>query len=481
MINAEKIRLDRHMKIKTIFLACIIMSAYLIPVFSATPVELMNEGRMNLYRGNIREGIRILEEASRMDGQNLYIKYNLAKGYSWDNEWEKAKKLYNEIISASGPDEQIHWDARFGIAQITSWEKKYDEALKLYGEILSSRKKISKNFALDIKLAIGDIYSWQTDYDGAIEHFTKLLSEYPDNILILNRISKIYMWGSEYTKSMEYTEKVLTLDSKNTEASERKRTLDKIKPFTVVAGYDFTWYDVTNSDGENIKVHNTIQGIDWQYSNPLKLFAFISEVSQNSNDIEEGGRYHDVDFRLGGTCRINPVTYLSSAIDYSCSAKIYPRFSGEISLSRKITPNIDITGFYKYTYDKLHDAQTVDAKHYHLFSPGMVFYYNPAIYNRVQFYVETDTRDLNYSVLMNQYFSINPENIIQFYLFLSQGRSYLVYSDSTVFRETTTYSASLVYTHYFNSSFGIEFTPGLTTSVGNYSNYHGGINLVFKW
>ncbi len=449
--------------------------------FAASPLELMNEGRMKLYRGDIAEGISVLEEARRLDSGNLYIKYNLAKGYSWDNRWDRALKLYSEIVAASGPAEQVYWDARFGIAQITSWEKKYDEALQMYYEILRLYKNAPKGFKLDINLAIGDILSWKTDYDESVRHFKALLKEDPDNPVILNRISKIYLWGGEYSISREFTERALKLDPDDSASLERKRVLDQIKPFTVMAGYDYTWYDVSNSGGNNVQVQRAVQGLTWQYSTPLRFFAFADEVFQNTNDVEQDGSYYDVSCALGAAYRINPLTYLSGRTDFSAKAEIYPRFSGEMTLTRKVTSNIDLMGTYKYTYDRLHDAQELDDKHYHLLSPGIVFYYSRFIYNRIQFYVETDTRDLFYSVMLNQYLALNPENIIQFYLFLSQGRSYLVYSDSTVFRETTTYSASIAYTHFFNSSVGIEFTPGITASVGNYSNYHAGINFILKW
>lgn len=451
------------------------------PVFSATAVELMNEGRMNLYRREIREGVRILEEANRMDSNNVFIKLILARGYSWNNEWERARAMYGEVVALSGPENQIYWEARFGIAQVTSWEKKYDEAMRLYQEILDSYRGLSKHFKMDINLAIGDIISWKQDYERAVRHFSQMLAEEPDNTAILNRIAKIYLWWAEYTSSREYNQKILKLDPNNPEAAERKRVLDQIKPYTVVAGYDYTWYDVELSNGDNVAVHNFIQGFDWQYSNPLKLYINLNEVRQNSNEAEKPGTYHDMNIRCGGVCRINPVTYISTAIDYSAKAEIFPWFSGEISLSRKLNQNIDLYGLYKFTYDKVNDAQTISRKQYHLFSPGIVFYYSPMIYNKIQFYVEAGSKDTNYSVLLQQYFAVNPENIIQFYVFLNQGKSQLTYSDTTIRQDTTTYSASIVYTRFFSSIFGVEFATGLTTSVDSYTSYHGGINFIVKW
>jgi len=455
------------------------------PAFTATAVDLMNEGKMNLYKGNIEEGVKILEEAGRMDNQNPYIKLFLAKGYSWDNQWDKAKSLYGEIISTTLPEDPVYWEARFGIAQITSWEKKYDEAINLYQEILTSYKKIEKGLKLDIGLAIGDIYSWKMENDKAHEQFNKLLTEYPDNPVILNRIAKIYLWQGEYQQSREYTAKVLSIDSNDAESAERKRVLDQIKPFKATIGYDYIYYDSKNTKGENVQVHNLLQGFDWQYSNPLALFLYVNEVRQNSietEDPDEASKWtNDVNFRGGSTYRINSLTYISGAADYALNAKIFPDFSGELSLSRKLTQNIDIEGLYKYTYDSIDSAQTVDNKQYHLLSPGIVFYYNPQIYNKLQFFVESDSKDLFYSVLLQQYFAVNPENIFQFYLFLSQGRTYLTFSDTTILQDTTTYSASFLYTRFFTSSFGLEFSTGLTTSVGNYTNYQAGINGIIKW
>lgn len=455
------------------------------PAFSATAIELMNEGKMLLYKGDIHEGVRVLEEANRMDSQNPYIKLTLAKGYSWSNKWDKAKSLYNEIISASQPEDQIYWEAKFGIAQITSWEKKYDEAIILYQEILTSYKKIPKQFKLDIGLAIGDIYSWKMENDKAHEQFSRLLAENPGDTVILNRIAKIYLWQGDYQQSMEYTDKVLALNSADAESAERKRVLDQIKPFTLTIGYDYTYYDSKNTKGENIKVHNVHQGLSWQYSNPLAFFVYVDEVRQNSietKDPEKSSEWnYDINFRGGSTYRINNLTYISAAAEYAYNAKIYPDYSGELTLSRKITQNIDINGLYKYTYDSIDSAQTIDSKQYHLLSPGIVFYYNTEIYNKLQFFSESDGKDFFYSVLIQQYIAVNPENIFQFYLFLSQGKTYLTFADNTIAQDTTTYSASVLYTHFFTSSFGLEFSTGLMRSVGNYANYQVGINGIIKW
>ncbi len=470
--------------IKSIIIAALIL-VFVNQAFSSTAVELMNEGRMTLYKGDIPGGIRLLEEANRMDNNNPYIKIILAKGYSWNNEWDRAKSLYSEIVLSSKPDEQIYWEAKFGIAQITSWEKKYNESLGLYEEILTSYKKIPKHFKLDIGLAMGDIHSWNMENDKAFAQFNKLLDENPGNTVILNRIAKLYLWQGEYAKSREYTSQVLSIDSKDADSAERMRVLDQIKPFTLIMGYNFTYYDSKNDKGEKVKVHNVVQGLDWQYSVPLKVFAYVNEVRQNSIESSDPAKTsewnYDADFRGGGTYRINPLTYISVAGDYAYNAKIFPDLSTEISLSRKLNQNVDIEGLYKFTYDKIDSAQTVKSKQYHLVSPGIVIYYNPSIYNKLLFFVESDTKDLFYSVLIQQYLAFNPENIFQFYLFLSQGRSYLVFSDSTILQKTTTYSVSLLYTHFFTPSWGVEISTGLLTSVNKYSNYHSGISVIYKW
>lgn len=455
------------------------------PVFPATAVELMNEGRMNLYKGNIDEGIKLLEDANSIDKESPYIKLLLAKGYSWNNEWDKSKTLYKEVINSTALTDQSHWEGKFGFAQVTSWEKKYDEALVLYQEILGSYKKISASFRLDVNLAIGDIYSWKMENNKAIEHFNQLLVLYPNNIQILNRIAKIYLWKGDYQISREYTAKVLSVDSKDYESAQRKRVLDQIKTFSATLGYDYTYYDSENNKGEKINVHNAMLGLNWQYSVPFKIFTYLTNVTQNSIesvDWEKAADWnYDVNIRGGGIYRINPLTFISVAADYTYDAKIFPDFSSEISLSRKLTPNIDLVGLYKFTYDKLDTIQTVKSKKYNLVSPGLIFYYNPEIYNRLQFYVESDFKDLFYSVLMHQHLALNPENIFQFYVFLSQGRSYLTFSDTSVLQKVTTYSVSFTYTHYFTSSWGIEFATGLTTRVNSYNNYHAGISGIYKW
>lgn len=453
--------------------------------FPSTAVEVMNEGKMNLYKGNIDEGVRLLEEAGEMDKKSVYIKLLLAKGYSWNNDWDKALALYREVAGTAKPEDQVYWEAKFGIAQITSWQKKYDEALVLYREILGSYKKIPKSFNIDVNLAIGDVYSWKMENDQALEQFNQILAVYPDNIIILNRIAKIYLWKGEYQKSGDYTDRILSIDSKDHDSKERRRVLDQIKTFTATLGYDFTYYTIDNSKGDRIKVHNSILGLSWQYSVPFKIFTYLTNVTQNSIETDDpqnaSSWNYDMNIRGGGIYRVNSLTFVSVAADYTYDAKIFPDFSSEISLSRKLTPHIDIEGLYKYTYDKLDTNQTVKSKQYNLISPGLIFYYSPEIYNKLQFYVESDFKDVFYSVLIHQHLGIDPENIFQFYVFLSQGRTYLTFSDTSVLQKVTTYSVSFTYTHYFTPDWGIECATGLTTRVNSYNNYHGGLSVIYKW
>lgn len=468
---------------RTIFIITAVCFAA-VSAYPKTAAELLNEGQMNLYKGHIKEGLHLLEQSRAMD-DTLEVKLLLAKGYSWNNEWEKAKAIYLDIENTSSPDNQIYWDARFGFAQVTSWEKKYDDALVQYQYILDTNKKITAASSIDIKLAISDIHSWKLDYDKAIDYLQKLAAEYPGNTEVLNRIAKIYLWKNEIPKSKEYNDKVLSLDAKDFEAMERKETLDQIKPFAVSLGYEYAWYDSKNFKGDNITSHSSMIGLNWQYSVPLKIFTYITGIVQNSiesADQKNSAKWHnDTNLRIGGIYRINDKTFTSAAFDYTYDAEIFPDFSGEFSLSRKLTQHIDVIGLYKFTYDKLDTNQTIKSKKYNLFSPGFIFYYNPDIYNKIQFYAETDSKDFSYSVLVNQHVAINPENIFQLYLFLSQGRSYLVFSDTSVRQKVTTYSGALSYNHFFTSSFGMEFTAGLTTRVNSYTCYRGGINGIFKW
>ena len=453
--------------------------------FSRTAIELMNEGRMNLYKGEISQGIGLLEEAHRMDANSPHIILLLARGYSWNNEWNKAKALYNEIIAASAPSDLVHWEARFGIAQVTSWERKYDEGITLYQQIIDSPENTSKNLKFDSSVAIGDIYSWKMESDKAIGQYNRLLDSNPDNILLLNRIARTYLWNGEYQKSRAYSSKALSVDGNDRESAERLRILNQIKPFTATAGYDFTMYDTENTRGEKIKAHNAVLGLTWQHSVPFRVFGYVTHITQNSIESADpektSGWNYDVNLRGGFIYRINSLTYVSVAADYTHDAKIFPDYSSEISISRKLTPHIDFFGLYKYTYDKIDSTQTVESKQYNLLSPGIVYYFTPASYNRLQFYVESDRKDLFYSMLIHQCVSLNPENIINFYAFLSQGRSYLTFSDTTVLQKVTTYSITLAYAHYFTSSWGIELSSGFTTRVDSYNNYHAGIRGICKW
>jgi tetratricopeptide (TPR) repeat protein len=305
--------------------------------------------------------------------------------------------------------------------------KKYDDALSQYQYILDANKKISAPAALDVKLAISDIYAWKLEYDRAIDYVVKLTETYPGNVDVINCIAKIYLWKKEISKSKEYTQRALSIDANDSEAVERMKELDQIKPFAVSLGYEYAWYDSKNYKGDHVVSHSSMAGLNWQYSVPLRVFSYVTGIVQNSiesRDQENSAKWHnDTNLRAGGIYRINDATFTSAAVDYTYDAEIFPDFSAEFSLRRKLTQHIDVIGLYKFTYDKLDSAQTISSKKYNLFSPGFIFYYNPEIYNKIQFYAETDGKDFSYSVFVNQHVAVDPENIFQLYLFLSQGRA----------------------------------------------------------
>jgi hypothetical protein len=52
---------------RSILLSAVLFAAH--PAYPKTAAELMNEGQMNLYKGKIKEGLRLLEQSRYAPGE----------------------------------------------------------------------------------------------------------------------------------------------------------------------------------------------------------------------------------------------------------------------------------------------------------------------------------------------------------------------------------------------------------------------------
>ncbi|GEM_PF-4342025 len=481
--------MEVHVRISALVTATLALCIITAPAASAPrdrAAEALYLGKKALYEGKLKEGILKLEEANSIDAGNPVIVFFLAKGYSWNGELDRAEEYYRKAMSMSNTNDDIYWQASFGIAQTTAWRKQYALALERYQEILSKHQKTPPDLKEDVLLAMGDVHAWQKEYPAAISLYEKALADRPASVEVLNRLGQVYLWDKNYKASRAYTEKALAIESNNIEARRRLDDLDLIKNYTLTLGYAYTSFDANNPEGNKIQRHTANAYFDWQAGDDLRMHVETTVLTQNYVDSADPGTASswnsDVRTGIGVTNRFTRNTTAGMLFTYTYSPDILPDFSGEASITQKISPIFDITGLYRLTYDKKAPERMAGAKKAsHLVSPGIILYFTEMFYSRLQGYMDTDGKNTFYSFMLQQTYAFSARDKTDFYISYGKGKNYLVYSDATIPLDVVTFSITLAHTHFFNPSFGLRPSFMYHNRVNYYEDYSFGLEGVYQF
>lgn len=170
--------------------------------------SLLLEAKYLIWTNQTDTALKILKDGSLEDD----LKANLMIGqiYSWDGNYEEAKKYLNEVIDKS-KDEELSYNAKKAIAYVFMWEKKEDIAKKMF---LGLQKQ--KPGDDEVKEALMEL---NHDYAGLIKIYRERAksSGSPD---IIKRLGQLYVSNKEPKMAIKYYQDYVAQNPSDLEATK---------------------------------------------------------------------------------------------------------------------------------------------------------------------------------------------------------------------------------------------------------------------
>lgn len=163
------------------------------------------------WTGGHAPAIGYFERYLSIDPADLKIKKSLAETYSWEKEYDKAERIYKEVIKATGDDE-----AKVSLAEIFVWTKRWDDACALLAEVLKNRPA-----DIDAKMLLAESLQYSGKTDEAIRLYREILED--ESILadikkaerIRALLGESYMIGKDYVRAIASYEETLRVKSRD--------------------------------------------------------------------------------------------------------------------------------------------------------------------------------------------------------------------------------------------------------------------------
>ena len=185
-----------------------------------------NSSKANYWAGyifkiqnKIKEAIPHIEKSTEFSPENRKLKLFLAKLYTSNNELDKAKEIYDELLTSPvDVAEKLNLELLDGLAQGQQYlnAQSYDEALFHF-------KKLKKQFPRNIKVLEGlaTIYSEQSKTDLLKLAYLDMINSDPTYVSAYGRLSGIYLkendeknWRESLRNVIRYSESGVVLKKK---------------------------------------------------------------------------------------------------------------------------------------------------------------------------------------------------------------------------------------------------------------------------
>ncbi len=177
--------------------------------------------------GQYAEGIKLLEEAQKLDSKNTTYPYEIAYAYYYQKEYKKAIKYLEPLMKQSNAKADVY--QLIGNSYDLMGNKQ--KALSIYDEGLE-RFPSSGNLHLER----GNMQLFKEDYEGALAYYEKgiqVAPEFPSNYYWASRI---YCSSSEKVWGMLYGEIFINLEPN----TKRTGEISKLLFDTYKQGIQFT-------------------------------------------------------------------------------------------------------------------------------------------------------------------------------------------------------------------------------------------------
>ena len=167
------------------------------PNNAASNYELSN---LYLMIGKSKEAIYFAKRAASIDPANLYYSFFLAEAYKRGNFYEKASRVYSEMVKLY-PN---NLDIRFELASILQAHKEYAKAIDEYNRI-EEHLGVMEEVSLQKEL----IYIHMNKIDKAAEEMEKLITAYPDETRYYGMLAELYLANRENELALQTFDRLL--------------------------------------------------------------------------------------------------------------------------------------------------------------------------------------------------------------------------------------------------------------------------------
>lgn len=451
----------------------------LLPITAATAPqnrsrELMLRGKQLLYNGKISAGLDKLNEALAGSPQDPLIRFYLAKGYSWNNNYSKALLLYRSVLTNTKQNSDLYWNARFGMAQVTAWQSNHLQAVQQLLLIRQDYRPMPDDFQKTLLLQLGDIYTWMKDQRRARATFLKLQKEFPRFADAPARLAKLALWENRYSSARALAQLALKLQPNHPAAEKLILQLDQIKQFTLSPGSELFLYNTDNTKGDAVIRSRNWLNFKWQINPKIAVLLHTSAFIQNNVDTTlsyssvSSDLRTDFHLRPGLSIKFNRRTGLFIQTGFTINAEIFPEWFGELSFVQRTADWLDLQLLYRLTVDQAEPFSIAGDTRSHLFSGGFVLYLTAEIYTRVQGYLELRDDRTFAAGLFQQHFPIKKNSEVD--LFFAAGNSGTGLETQPSLQDNDShYNFSLLWTHRFNNSFSLKLGTGYYKKINSYS------------
>lgn len=438
------------------------------------PRELMLRGKQLLYNGKISEGLDILRDALGKAPSDPMILFFLAKGESWNNNYNQAIRYYHTSITNTVRGSELYWNNLFGIAQVTAWQGKHLQAIQQLLLIRQEYRPMPDDFHKTLLLQIGDIFTWMKDYRQARRTFLELQKEFPEYAEAPARLAKLALWENSYSSARALAELALKLQPGHPGAAKIITQLNGIKLFTLSPGTELFVYDTKNNNGETVIRSRSWINFKWQPNPQIAVLLHTSAFVQNSVDTTPAFSTAAADWRQdfhlrpGLSIQFNRRTGLLLQLGFTLNAEIFPEWFGELSFIQRTADWLDLQFLYRLTVDKAEPFSIGGDLRSHLISAGTVFYLTAELYTRLQGYLEFNGEETYISALFQQHFPLGKSNELD--LFAAMGNSGTALEQQSGLQDNGSMAnLSLLWTHRFSETVSLKTGAGWYRRINSYS------------
>ncbi|MFH2143227.1 MAG: tetratricopeptide repeat protein [Bacteroidota bacterium] len=170
---------------------------------AASMYELAN---IYISQGDMITAQSLVEEAVKINPDNIWYQLLLAALYEKNNQVEKAMTIYKNMVKKY-PGKI---DLKLDYADLLSSEKKYNESIKIYNDL---ETQIGVNE--ELSLAKERLYMILDEKEKAYDELNKLIELFPYEPRYYGLLAEIYVSNKLYDKALEIYTKLLQIDPNN--------------------------------------------------------------------------------------------------------------------------------------------------------------------------------------------------------------------------------------------------------------------------